>query len=589
MIVVGLLLVAIALGCWLVVEGFRAKSSLEEARLSAQEAKDALLQGDVKNAAEHVDEANSSAQRARDATHSLPWNIASVVPWLGGPFKTGQQVSDVVLGVIADVLQPGVNVGQALSPDRLYEGGRVDVQLLRDAAPQLGEIATAATELDAEAGSISDPHYLAVMRGARAEVQGQIADLSGLLRNASLAARLAPSMMGADGPRSYFMGFQTNAEARGTGGLLGGFGVLEFDNGTPRVNTLGQNVELTGAFTPIDLGPDFAERYGKSEPTTDFRNTNQSSHFPYAAQIWKSMWEQRSGTKVDGAIAIDPVALSYVLGAVGPVTMPDGEVITKDNVVELTESTTYFRFPTDQAARKQYLQDVASEVVKKMTGPVESPRKLLDALGKAVGEGRIAVWSTSPDDQKLLEETPLAHVVPDDPAPYADVVINNLGGNKLDYYLTREIEYSAGDCDGPTRKSVVIVRLTNNAPADGLPDYVAANPNAPMIDVPLGTNLAWVSLLATTNAELTNATLDGKSTDDRRRGRTWSPGLQRPGGYTAGANYRVAFRNDRADGCGGAACADSAVGGHRRSESIGARVLGMSSVFRSWCRPQRVL
>ena len=152
MIVVGFLLVAIALGCWLVVEGFRAKSSLEEARLSAQEAKDALLQGDVKNAAEHVDEANSSAQRARDATHSLPWNIASVVPWLGGPFKTGQQVSDVVLGVIADVLQPGVNVGQALSPDRLYEGGRVDVQLLRDAAPQLGEIATAATELDAEAG-----------------------------------------------------------------------------------------------------------------------------------------------------------------------------------------------------------------------------------------------------------------------------------------------------------------------------------------------------------------------------------------------------------------------------------------------------
>ena len=51
---------------------------------------------------EHVDEANSSAQRARDATHSLPWNIASVVPWLGGPFKTGQQVSDVVLGVITE-------------------------------------------------------------------------------------------------------------------------------------------------------------------------------------------------------------------------------------------------------------------------------------------------------------------------------------------------------------------------------------------------------------------------------------------------------------------------------------------------------
>ena len=41
------------------------------------------------------------------------------------------------------------------------------------------------------------------------------------------------------------------------------------------------------------------------------------------------MWEQQSGTTVDGAIAIDPVALSYILGAVGSVTMPDGETITK--------------------------------------------------------------------------------------------------------------------------------------------------------------------------------------------------------------------------------------------------------------------
>ena len=166
------MLVAVAFVGWLAFEAFQAKSNLEEARHNAQKAKDALLQGDVEDAAKCVDEAHSMPSAARDATHSLPWNIASVVPWLGGPFKTGQQVSDVVLGVIADVLQPGVNVGQALSPDRLYEGGRVDVQLLRDAAPQLGEIATAATKLDAEAGAISDPHYLAVMRGARAERSG---------------------------------------------------------------------------------------------------------------------------------------------------------------------------------------------------------------------------------------------------------------------------------------------------------------------------------------------------------------------------------------------------------------------------------
>ncbi len=87
--------------------------------------------------------------------------------------------------------------------------------------------------------------------------------------------------------------------------------------------------------------------------------------------------------------------------------------------------------------------------------------QLLDALGRAVSERRIAVWSSFPEEQALLEQTPLAHIIPDDPAPYAGVVINNLGGNKLDYYLDRHIEYVADGCDGDMRTSTVTVRLTN--------------------------------------------------------------------------------------------------------------------------------
>jgi hypothetical protein len=321
-------------------------------------------------------------------------------------------------------------------------------------------------------------------------------------------------MMGGDGPRSYFMGFQTNAEARGTGGLMGGFGILRLDNGKPSVDKLGQNSELNKTFTPIDLGKDFTSQYAVAHATTNFQNSNLSPHFPYAAQIWQSMWEQQSGTKVDGVIAIDPVALSYILGAEGPVTMPDGETVTKDNVVDLTESTSYIRFATDNNARKQYLQDVATEVVKKVTGTgqVQSPRELLEALGKAASEGRIAVWSSSPADQQLLEETPLAHEVPDDLAPYASVVINNLSGNKLDYYLTRQIEYSADACDSATRKSTVTVRLMNNVPDQPLPDYVAGQDGLRDVPVrlpPNGTNVTSISLLATTNAKVTGTFVNG--------------------------------------------------------------------------------
>lgn len=510
----GLLVVVIAFGAWLGVRALDAKSSLEEARGSAQQAKEALLKGDTGAASDYAGKAQSQAQAARDAAHSLPWNIAAAVPWLGSPFKTGQQISDVVLGLAADVLRPTAEVGITIAPDRLIQQGRVDVQLLRAQEPQLSTIAANATRLNAEAKAIARPAFFSALGDARTQLQQQTSDITGLLENTALAARLAPAMMGADGPRTYFMGFQTNAEARGTGGLLGGFGILRFDNGKASVDDLGPNVELDKPFTPIDLGPEFQEQYGYTNPSTDFRNSNLSPHFPYTAQIWKSMWAQQSGQNVDGVIAMDPVALSYILGAVGPVTMPDGEVITRDNVVELTESTAYARFPTDQAARKKYLQDIANEVVKKVTGPVASPRKLLDALGQAVSEGRIAVWSANPDEQKLLEATPLAHVVPDDPGPFAEVIINNLAGNKMDYYLKREIEYAADGCDGDRRNSTVTVRLTNTAAPDKpLPDYVAGTigllPGAPF-SVPKGTMLTSVRLIATKGAKLESVMSNGQ-------------------------------------------------------------------------------
>ena len=508
-----LVLVILGLGCWAAVGAFQAKSNLEQARGSAQDAKEALLEGDTEAASSAADEALARAQAARDATHSLAWNIVAGVPWLGSPFKTGQQVTDVVLGLAADVLRPAADVGISISPERLYQDGRVDVGLLRSQEPQLSELSTNATRLNGDAAAIADPRYVSLMSDARAELQGQISSITSVIENAALAARLVPSMMGADGPRTYFMGFQTNAEARGTGGLLGGYGILRFEDGVPTVDTLAPNTDLTDALTAVDLGFEYDQQYGYAQPFTDFRNSNLSPHFPYAAQIWKGMFAEQTSIEVDGVIVIDPVALSYILGAVGPVTMPDGEVISRDNVVELTESTAYSRFPTDQVARKQYLQDIANAVVTKMTGSVRSPRQLMDALGKALSERRIAVWSAVPEEQELLEQTSLAHVLPGDEAPYAGVVINNLGGNKLDYYLRTEIEYAADDCNGETRSSTVNVKLTNTVPNEPLPDYVAdaagLSPEL-LIEVPRGTNITSVRLFATQGAELSSVILNGE-------------------------------------------------------------------------------
>ncbi|BBZ56364.1 DUF4012 domain-containing protein [Mycolicibacterium phocaicum] len=498
---------------WLAVEAFSAKQNLQQARSEAMQAKDALSKGHADAAVQHANAVQAHARKASDATESIPWALAAKLPWLGSPFETGQQMSKVILGFANDVLTPASHIGLALAPDKLFAGSRLDVHTLRNEEPTLARLSLEAKRFDAEAKAVTKPAYLSEVADARDKLQSQISTVARILDTAALAARIAPAMMGADGPTTYFMGFQTNAEARGTGGITGGFGILHFDDGAPSVSTLGPDNDLSGLFQPVDLGPEYSAEYAWANAGTDIRNSNMSSHFPYAAQIWRSMWAQKSGSNVDGAIAIDPVALSYILGAIGHVTMPDGEEITKDNVVQLTESTAYSRFPLDQSARKQYLQDIAAEIVKKMTSSIQSPHQLLAALGKAVGERRIAVWSSSEISQALLEQTPLAHQIPDDAAPYAEFVANNLAGNKMDYYLKREITYTADQCGGPTRNSTVTLKLTNDAPDTELPDYVAGvgglSSNV-KLTMPRGSMLTSIKLIATKGSKLETAFANGQ-------------------------------------------------------------------------------
>lgn len=236
-----------------------------------------------------------------------------------------------------------------------------------------------------------------------------------------------------------------------------------------------------------------------------------SPHFPYTGEILRSIWQQESGQSVDGVLATDPVALSYILGVVGPVTLADGEQVTSDNVVNLTQSEAYFRFADDNLARKDYLQQIAARVFSKVEGKINDPAGLLDAIGRGVSEGHTAVWSADPAIQSVLSGTKIAHEVPDDPAPYAALVVNNGAGGKLDYYLERDITYTATSCEGDTRTTQITASVTNTAPPQEYPTYIAGRQNeTTAYEGPPGTNRSVVSVFTTTGSTLTKASIDGQ-------------------------------------------------------------------------------
>ena len=64
------------------------------------------------------------------------------------------------------------------------------------------------------------------------------------------------------------------------------------------------------------------------------------------------MWLRETGVDVSGVISLDPVSLSYLLEATGPVALPTGDVLTSENAVDLLLNGVYLRYadPRDQDA-----------------------------------------------------------------------------------------------------------------------------------------------------------------------------------------------------------------------------------------------
>jgi hypothetical protein len=282
------------------------------------------------------------------------------------------------------------------------------------------------------------------------------------------------------------------------------------DQGRLTVDRLGSDLELYGLPVPrVDLGADYRRLYGSDSRL--WQNTNMSGHFPYAARLWLDMWQQRTGQRLDGAVATDPIALGYLLGATGPVRLPDGSAVTATDVVAQTEQQAYLRFARDDLARKDFLVSVARAVLDRLLGPQAPARSgLLQAVARAAGERRFMVYSAHPSEQALLSSTSVAAEVPDRPGPFAFLVVNNAAGNKIDYYLHRSLRYDLGACRDGRRESTVTAVLRNDVPDVPLPRFVVGRLDQPAVARSPGSSSLLVSVYAAQGAALRSATLDGK-------------------------------------------------------------------------------
>ena len=292
------------------------------------------------------------------------------------------------------------------------------------------------------------------------------------IRDEVIATVKASSWLaGADAPKRYMIAFQNSAEARGTGGILGAFAIVEMNKGAFTVIRTGSNAVLYSLKdVPVKVPAEFTKLYGKNPAI--LQNSNLSPHFPYGAEIWMGLWKKQFGEQLDGVIAVDPSALSYVLQATGPITLKSGEVITSENVVAETLQKAYKRYETNNDARKQYLVDIMNAAAAKITSGQFSKVGMAKAIKRGLIENRILMYSRDKSAEAELASVRLGGYLTTTPNNEFRAVIQNIDASKLDYYLQKSVTIESKSCKN-VQQTQVRVKLTNTLKTGkGLPAYV---------------------------------------------------------------------------------------------------------------------
>ncbi|MBG6184963.1 hypothetical protein IWX65_002941 [Arthrobacter sp. CAN_A214] len=439
-----------------------------------------------------LDELQGHTAEARAAGTDPLWKAAGLLPFIGASFSAVSEVTVSADDVINRAVAPMFDKVETLDWDALTPvDGRVDVEPLRELAPTLASAANTIQLSHNRLEGIDRSRLLPQVADPLGNAVAALDEVRNPLNSASRAAQLLPSMMGADGPRTYLVLIQNSAEVRATGGIPGALAVITAEDGRIALTNQGSASDM-GRFNPsLTVDPEQEQIYSRRLGAY-MQSVNLTPNFPTAARTAKGMWEERKGgAPIDGVIALDPVVLANILSATGPVDLgefEDPEIgnvladsslpssLTPENVVPTLLSDVYAQIEAP-ALQDEYFAAVASKIFSAVAGGQGDSSKLIEALVQSSDQDRLYLWANTAAEQDLIAQTSLAGAATGPTVGGASfgVYFNDGTAAKMDYYVRRTAQLLQECSDDGHSQYTAKVTLTNTAPLDAaetLPDYV---------------------------------------------------------------------------------------------------------------------
>lgn len=286
--------------------------------------------------------------------------------------------------------------------------------------------------------------------------------------------RAAPAIGAMDGQRVYLLIAQNNDELRPTGGFISAMGPLRMHTGRVIDFSMADSFSIDDLSKPYPPAPDalaWTMLAGYWSP----RDANWSPDFPTSARDLSGLYTISTGIEPDGVVAFDPVCVAEMTRILGPLEVEAApEKIPGDRVVEWMRLAWSPEVGEGMSAawwaqRKEFIPRLGRALIQAF---YSSDTERMVAAGKAaygcLQKGHLLMWFTHPAEQAALASLDLDWGIKPGSGDYLRLVDANIGFNKTDALVHREVFYRVDLSDPGNPTAELQVSYTNQANT-GLP------------------------------------------------------------------------------------------------------------------------
>lgn len=455
---------------------------------------DALVAGDLSGAGTAFQAADNAAGQAVTAATHPGLRLAALLPWIGDDAHAVRSLAEAsqLAARAGDTLvvaaQDAGWDGKGLPGYRT--GGKFNPAPIRAASAGLGRAADLINQANDLLAPINTAGLIGPVRDAVAKGKAQVAARADLATKMAGLSKFLPTFLGADGPRTWLVVMMSTSDPRGAGGYPGEYALLHTNKGKisfGKVAATGDLPVLPKA-RAVKAPADVLARYASLGATTHFIATTYSPDFPTDARLMLGIWKAGGGKHVDGVIATDPMWMSDLLKALGPVADPVQArrfpaTITSANVNEVVGRDTYLT--TSGTLSDGWQASIGTAVWQTLFTRPWPLKPLGSAVANAIDGRNLMMYASDPAQQSLLADLGVTGAV-QLPVNPPLVTFNGYVPNRAFYFAKPSTSTDVTTNADGSKDYTVKVTIQNNAPSSPISDLLGQPSGRHPFPYPIG-------------------------------------------------------------------------------------------------------